>query len=77
MSVFKDFFNDEFSDGILDYIEDFGCEIHIVYIMPDHSKKVHRISLSENRVYEGENIEIVSKEEVDQQNKWLDDLINE
>lgn len=71
MSVFKKYSSDELKGGRLKSVTDYGYEVHLVYVMPDHSERVHRIYLSDDLVYEKEDIEVISKEEIDEQEKWL------
>lgn len=76
MGVFKKFSRDELSGGRLVYVGDYGCEIHMVYHMDDGSEMVHRMYLSDDRVFESEDIEVISKDEVCERRRWMSEVIS-
>lgn len=75
MGLFKDFSRNEIAGGVLVDVVDYGGEVQMVYHMADGSERIHRMYFSGDRVFEREDIEVVSREEKEDNQRWFEELI--
>lgn len=75
----KNNYLEELVGGVFYHVDDFGSIRYLHYRMPDGSDRVHVEKYSDNSEkleLEEEYIEIISKDEVEENDNWLDTVLN-